>query len=200
MPARRVGFLAGRLALHAALEEAGFRASAEPILRDGRGRPVAAFAGAPPLSIAHTKRRAIAIVAMPGSCAAIGVDVEEVAEEGHARRAEALVRMAISPDELRLVQAADPALVEGPLALWCARESCVKAHALEVGWFGTALVVRAFERCAPFAEGASGHWRLELAFEDRAPTEAPMRAPTEAPMTAFAWRRDGAVFGAAVSA
>lgn len=186
-PARRAGFAAGRIALRRALTHAhGETMARGPVLRDARGRPAMAREAPPPCSIAHSRVRALAaaVGAVSRPCRGLGVDVEEIEPS----RAEALVRMAISAEELRLVQAVDATLVAGPLALWCARESCVKAHALEVGWFGTALVARAFERCGAFADGASDHWRIELALEDRAP------------MVAFAWRRDGAVFGAAVSA
>ncbi|MFM7050864.1 MAG: 4'-phosphopantetheinyl transferase family protein [Planctomycetota bacterium] len=190
-PARRAGFAAGRIALRRALTYAHGEAIARgAVLRDARGRPQLSSDAPPPCSIAHSRMRALAATAGAafgpgrGQCVGLCVDVEEIEPS----RAEALVRMAISAEELGLVRAADAALVAGPLALWCARESCVKAHALEVGWFGTALVARAFERCAPFAEGASDHWRIELSLDGRAP------------MSAFAWRRDGAVFGAAVSA
>jgi len=183
--ARQAGFAAGRVALRRALTHAlGGHAAREPVLRDARGRPAPRAAGVPPCSIAHSRARAIAALAPHGACAAIGVDVEEIEPS----RAEALLRMAISTEERALLASVDAALLAAPLALWCARESCVKAHALEVGVFGTALVVRHIAPCAPFAEGASDHWRLELALEGRAA------------MQAFAWRRDGAVFGAAVSA
>jgi hypothetical protein len=137
----------------------GGHAAREPVLRDARGRPAPRAAGVPPCSIAHSRARAIAALAPHGACAAIGVDVEEIEPS----RAEALLRMAISTEERALLASVDAALLAAPLALWCARESCVKAHALEVGVFGTALVVRHIAPCAPFAEGASDHWRLELA-------------------------------------
>lgn len=184
--ARRAGFASGRLALHAALAESADPASAtRAVLRDERGRPAPTWAGAPPLSIAHSRRRAFAGFAPVGSCAAIGLDVEEVDEH----RAHALVRMSLSPEETARVAADDPALLAGPIALWCAREACVKAHALEVGWFGTSLVARSFEPMpdpALLVEGAERAWRIEIAFEARTP------------FVAHAWQAREAVFAAAV--
>lgn len=184
--ARRSGFAAGRLALHAALAESADPAcAARPVLRDARGRPAPTWEDAPPISIAHSRIRALAGFAPRGSCAAIGVDVEEVDEH----RAHALVRMSLSPEENARVAAVDPAMLAGPIALWCAREACVKAHALEVGWFGTTLVARCFEAIsdpASLVEGAERAWRIEIAFESRAP------------FVAHAWQARDAVFAAAV--
>ena len=187
---RRTGFIAGRLALHAALAESDARAhAARPVLRDARGRPAPTWDGAPPISIAHSRSRAVAAVAPDGSCAAIGIDVEEI----DAHRAHALVRMSLSPAEVELVRASDAELVVGPIAIWCAREACVKAHALEVGWFGTALVARRFEPCdvpiepsasAPASDHAAKHapnraWRIEIAFEGGAIFQATAWAGTD---------------------
>ena len=174
---RRLGFLAGRIALRAAFAGLDPAVQAGPVLRDARGRPSAAWPGAPRISIAHSRVRAIAAVAPGASCEAIGIDVEEI--DGH--RAEALVRMSLSADELDRVRATDEALVAGPIALWCAREACVKAHALEVGWFGTALVATEFLRCADVVADATRSWTVAIAFESRAP------------MTAHAWESRGAV-------
>ena len=179
---RRTGFIAGRLALHAALGESDARAhSSRPILRDARGRPSPTWDAPPPLSIAHSRKRAIAMVAPSGSCAAIGVDVEEV----DAHRAHALVRMSLSDAEIALIRATDAELLQGPIALWCARESCVKAHALEVGWFGTSLVATCFEPCESPIENAIRAWRIEIAFES---------SPT---FIATAWATDEAVYACA---
>jgi len=182
---RRTGFLAGRLALHAALAASADAAhAAKPVLRDARGRPLPSWDSPAPLSIAHSRIRAVAAVAPRGACAAIGVDVEEIDEH----RAHALVRMSLAAEEVERVRANDAALLAGPIALWCAREACVKAHALEVGWFGTALVATRFEDAPPpFAEAERG-WRVEIALESRAP------------MLAEAWQSRGAVFAIAISA
>jgi 4'-phosphopantetheinyl transferase EntD len=182
---RRTGFLAGRLALHAALAASADAAHAsKPVLRDARGRPLPSWNSPAPISIAHSRIRAVAAVAPRCACAAIGVDVEEIDEH----RAHALVRMSLAAEEVERVRADDPALLAGPIALWCAREACVKAHALEVGWFGTALVATAFGPAAPpFADAERG-WRVEITLESRAP------------MVAQAWQSRGAVFAIAVSA
>jgi len=148
------------------------------VLRDERGRPHAAWNGAPRITIAHTRVRAVAAVAPAAACAAIGVDVEEL----DAHRAHALVRMSLSPEEIARVHTADDAMVAGPIALWCAREACVKAHALEVGWFGTALVATQFARCDNLVANAERSWMVEIVLDSRAP------------MTAHAWESRGAVY------
>ncbi|MFM1821984.1 MAG: 4-phosphopantetheinyl transferase N-terminal domain [Planctomycetota bacterium] len=191
--ARRAGFLGGRVALRAALGEAGSPEAARAVLRDDRGRPVASWPDAPPFSIAHTRRRAVALVATR-SMAAIGVDIEEI----DARRAEALVRKAFSGAELALLTGAaapsadashpieTPHPIEEPIAAWCAREACVKAHALEVGWFGTALEIRGFARTdAPAHLPGEAAWRISIA-----------HAGT--PLEAYAWREDGAILAVAL--
>jgi len=175
--ARRTGFTAGRLALHAALAESDAREhSARPILRDERGRPKPTWDNAPPLSIAHSRARAVALVAPVGSCMALGVDVEEI--DYH--RAQALLRMSLSEAEIALIRASDPELVTGPIALWCAREACVKAHALEVGWFGTTLIATRFAPSTPPIAGATRTWAVEIAFEGHAPFAALAWVGTEA--------------------
>jgi len=181
---RRTGFLAGRIALRSAFAAHDPLLAAGPVLRDARGRPLAAWGGAPRISIAHTRVRAVAAVARADACAAIGVDVEEI--DPH--RAHALVRMSLSADEAGRVRAADEAMLAGPIALWCAREACVKAFALEVGWFGTALVATRFEPCAAPAADAARAWSVEIAFE------------SHAPMRAVAWESRGAVFAFAMRA
>lgn len=175
---RRIGFLAGRIALRSAFAALDPALVPGAVLRDARGRPHADWSGAPRISIAHTRVRAVAAAAPLGACAAIGVDVEEL----DAHRAHALVRMSLSTDEAARVRATDPAMLAGPIALWCAREACVKAFALEVGWFGTALVATRFESCDPPAADAVRAWRVEIAFESH---EA---------MRAIAWESRGAVF------
>ena len=179
---RRAGFTSGRLALHAALAESEQRLhAAKAVLRDQRGRPMPTWPDAAPISIAHSRLRAIAAVCRSSACAAIGVDVEEIDEH----RAHALVRMSLSEAELTLVRTVDTAMLAGPIALWCARESCVKAHALEVGWFGTALVATRFDVCAPCIEGAERAWNLEISFE------------SQPPMRAHAWQSRDAIFAVA---
>jgi len=181
--ARRTGFTAGRLALHAALAESDARAhAARPILRDERGRPKPTWDGAPPLSIAHSRARAVAVVAPVGSCTTLGVDVEEI--DHH--RAQALLRMSLSEAEIALIRASDPELLTGPIALWCAREACVKAHAIEVGWFGSALRVRSLVPVEPRMPGAEASFEVEVEFESR---------PA---MRAHAWQANGAMFALAV--
>jgi|GEM_PF-1188036 len=182
-PARRDAFLAGRLAVHAALSEhRDTRAHRMPVLRDPRGRPQASWADAPALSIAHTRIRAVAAVATGREARAIGIDAEEI--EPH--RAEALRRMAISPEELALLAAVEERLLVTPFALWCAREACVKAHAIEVGWFGSALRVRSIAPAAARAPDAEASFDVEVAFESRPP------------MRAHAWQANGAMLAIAV--
>jgi len=179
---RRIGFLAGRIALRSALAASNPELVAGAVLRDARGRPHAAWPGAPRISIAHTRMRAVAAVAPIDACAAIGVDVEEI----DAHRAHALVRMSLSDEEIARVRATDSAMIAGPIALWCAREACVKAFALEVGWFGTALVAVRFDTCAPPVEGASRGWNVEIAFE------------AHPSMRAVAWESRDAIFAFAM--
>jgi len=180
--ARKDAFLAGRLAVHAALADAGdSRAHRMPILRDARGKPSASWAAAPPFSIAHTRIRAVAAVSRSAACHTIGVDVEEILAD----RAEALLRMAISADERALLVRVDARLLSAPLALWCAREACVKTHALEVGWFGSALRVTAMTPAADRAPDAEMSFDVEVQFESRPP------------MPAHAWIANGAAFAIA---
>ncbi len=177
--ARRDSFLAGRLAVHAALAEHGdSRANRMPILRDPRGRPQPSWADAPSLSIAHTRIRAVAAVSTQRSCKALGIDVEEI--DRH--RAEALLRMAISADERSVLAAVDPSLLIGPIALWCAREACVKTHDLQVGWFGSVLRVQSIEPVEPRVGEAEASWDLVICYESRPP------------MTAHVWQSHGALF------
>lgn len=180
--ARKDAFLAGRLAAHAALAEAGdTRAHRMPILRDARGKPSASWAEAPSFSIAHTRIRAVAAVSLNRGCRALGVDVEEILAD----RAEALLRMAISPEERGLLVKVDPRLLAAPIALWCAREACVKTHALEVGWFGSALRVTAMAPAPDRAPEAEMSFDVEVRFESRPP------------MAAHAWIANGAAFAIA---
>lgn len=181
---RKIGFLAGRIALRAAFAAHDPTLAAGAVLRDERGRPLAAWQDAPRISIAHTRVRALAAVAPTESCAAIGIDVEEI----DAHRAHALVRMSLSPAEIERVRNADDAMLAGPIALWCAREACVKAHALEVGWFGTALVATGFARCDSLVANAERSWSVTIELESRAP------------MTAHAWESRGAVYAFAMRA
>lgn len=178
---RRIGFLAGRIALRSALQAFDPALEAGPVLRDARGRPHAAWSGAPRISIAHTRVRAVAALAPADACDAIGIDVEEI----DAHRAHALIRMSLSPEEAERVRSAEPSMVAGPIALWCAREACVKAHALEVGWFGTALVATRFEACEAFIAGAERSWSVEIALA------------THDPMQAWAWESRHAIFALA---
>jgi hypothetical protein len=61
----------------------------------------------------------------------------------------------------------------------------VKAHALEVGWFGTSLVATRFEPCESPIETAIRAWKIEIAFES---------SPT---FIATAWATDEAVYACA---
>ncbi|MEJ8641396.1 4'-phosphopantetheinyl transferase superfamily protein [Streptomyces sp. MS1.HAVA.3] len=102
-----------------------------PIGNDPAGRPLA---GGPltrgfRLSIAHKDRIAVALAhpSLP-----VGIDVEPVASDP-----DALIRIALGPDELRLAErlAAHDAtgLPAALTALWCAKEAAAKAEGSGLG-------------------------------------------------------------------
>jgi 4'-phosphopantetheinyl transferase EntD len=178
-PVRREAFLAGRIVAHAALEAAGdSRAHRMPIIRDDRGRPQPTWSDAPAVSISHTKIRAVAAVALDRTCRALGIDVEEI----DAKRAEALVRMATAKEERAILTENDPMMLVSPIAMWCAREACVKAHGLDVGWFGSVLRLGRMEPVDALVPHAELSWNIEIHYE------------TRPPMHAHAWQSNGAVF------
>ena len=87
--ARRAPFIAGRLALRAALHAVDPALSMEPLLRTERGGPVvpAGVSG----SISHKQTRAIAVVA-PFPDHHVGIDLEHRPAAGDLRNAEASTR------------------------------------------------------------------------------------------------------------
>ncbi len=88
----------------------------------------------------------------------------------------------IKSDTAGLLAKVDPRLLSAPLALWCAREACVKTHALEVGWFGSALRVTSMTPVADRTPDAEMSFDVEVRFESRPP------------MSAHAWIANGAAF------
>jgi hypothetical protein len=61
----------------------------------------------------------------------------------------------------------------------------VKAFAIEVGWFGTALVASRFEEAEPIVDDAERAYEVTLRFE------------SNPPMRAHAWVSNGAVYAVA---
>ncbi|MER8095688.1 beta-ketoacyl synthase N-terminal-like domain-containing protein [Streptomyces goshikiensis] len=137
-PRARAPWLLGRIAAKDALRQLLWDGGAGPVFpvevqigNDPAGRPV--VMGAPAagvrLSIAHKDRLAVAI-AHPGRH--VGIDVEPVtADPG------ALIRVALTPEELRLAEelaARDATGLPAALtALWCAKEAAAKAHGTGLG-------------------------------------------------------------------
>ncbi|MFE3792631.1 beta-ketoacyl synthase N-terminal-like domain-containing protein [Streptomyces goshikiensis] len=137
-PRARAPWLLGRIAAKDALRQLLWDGGAGPVFpvevqigNDPAGRPV--VMGAPAagvrLSIAHKDRLAVAI-AHPGHH--VGIDVEPVtADPG------ALIRVALTPEELRLAEelaARDATGLPAALtALWCAKEAAAKAHGTGLG-------------------------------------------------------------------
>ncbi|MFJ5631082.1 beta-ketoacyl synthase N-terminal-like domain-containing protein [Streptomyces goshikiensis] len=137
-PRARAPWLLGRIAAKDALRQLLWDGGAGPVFpvevqigNDPAGRPV--VMGAPAagvrLSIAHKDRLAVAI-AHPGHH--VGIDVEQVtADPG------ALIRVALTPEELRLAEelaARDATGLPAALtALWCAKEAAAKAHGTGLG-------------------------------------------------------------------
>ncbi|MFD6469416.1 type I polyketide synthase [Streptomyces goshikiensis] len=137
-PRARAPWLLGRIAAKDALRQLLWDGGAGPVFpvevqigNDPAGRPVVggAQAAGVRLSIAHKDRLAVAI-AHPGR--RVGIDVEPVtADPG------ALIRVALTPDELRLAEelaARDATGLPAVLtALWCAKEAAAKAHGTGLG-------------------------------------------------------------------
>ncbi|MBT1187341.1 4'-phosphopantetheinyl transferase superfamily protein [Streptomyces sp. CJ_13] len=137
-PRARAPWLLGRIAAKDALRQLLWDGGAGPVFpvevpvgNDPSGRPVVggALAAGVRLSIAHKDRLAVAIV-HPGR--RVGIDVEPVtADPG------ALIRVALTPDELRLAEelaARDATGLPAALtALWCAKEAAAKAHGTGLG-------------------------------------------------------------------
>ncbi|HSZ82217.1 MAG TPA: 4'-phosphopantetheinyl transferase superfamily protein [Polyangia bacterium] len=151
LPARRVTWVGGRVALRAALADLGVVAPA--ILSTPRGAPLlpAGIAG----SIAHKRTLAVALAARTSGDVTLGVDVE----------IERAPRVDISPrvltaDERRRVDAlAAPARVREVLALFAAKEAVYKG--LDP-WLGRYVAFQEVE----LARGADG--ALDAGFTPRA--------------------------------
>lgn len=86
--ARRASFVAGRVALRAAIERADQVAASTPLLRDHRGAPLmpAGIVG----SLSHKRSVAVAVAASShahnGQRSTVGIDIEERHRTGHVRR------------------------------------------------------------------------------------------------------------------
>ncbi|MFD3556662.1 beta-ketoacyl synthase N-terminal-like domain-containing protein [Streptomyces goshikiensis] len=137
-PRARAPWLLGRIAAKDALRQLLWDGGAGPVFpvevpvgNDPSGRPVVggALAAGVRLSIAHKDRLAVAI-ADPGR--RVGIDVEPVTADP-----DALIRVALTPDELRLAEelaARDATGLPAALtALWCAKEAAAKAHGTGLG-------------------------------------------------------------------
>ncbi|MGR4881165.1 beta-ketoacyl synthase N-terminal-like domain-containing protein [Streptomyces sp. LARHCF249] len=137
-PRARAPWLLGRIAAKDALRQvlwdggAGPVFPAEvPIANDPAGRPRAEgpLTRGLRLSIAHKDRIAVAL-ARPGR--AVGIDVEQVTADP-----DALVRIALGPEELRLAEGLaareGTGLPAALTAVWCAKEAAAKAEGSGLG-------------------------------------------------------------------
>ncbi|MFC9294775.1 beta-ketoacyl synthase N-terminal-like domain-containing protein [Streptomyces sp. NPDC057011] len=137
-PRARAPWLLGRIAAKDALRQLLWDGGAGPVFpaevpvgNDPAGRPLAEgpLARGFRLSIAHKDRIAVAL-AHPGR--AVGIDVEPVTADP-----EALIRIALGPDELRLAEALaareGTGLPAALTALWCAKEAAAKAEGSGLG-------------------------------------------------------------------
>ncbi|MGP3689526.1 beta-ketoacyl synthase N-terminal-like domain-containing protein [Streptomyces sp. IBSNAI002] len=137
-PRARAPWLLGRIAAKDALRQLLWDGGAGPVFpaevpigNDAAGRPLAEgpLTRGLRLSIAHKDRIAVAL-AHPGR--AVGIDVEQVTADP-----DALVRVALGPEEVRLAERL--AACEGtglPAALtavWCAKEAAAKAGGSGLG-------------------------------------------------------------------
>ncbi|MFF3619493.1 beta-ketoacyl synthase N-terminal-like domain-containing protein [Streptomyces sp. NPDC002467] len=137
-PRAKAPWLLGRIAAKDALRGLLWDAGAGPVFpvevpigNDAAGRPLALgpLTGGYRLSIAHKDRIAVAL-AHPSR--PVGIDVEPVTADP-----DALVRIALGPDEIRLAERL--AAVDGtglPAALttlWCAKEAAAKAEGSGLG-------------------------------------------------------------------
>ena len=114
-PARRDAFVAGRMALRAAVHAVSPRLSHAPLLRTGRGAPLLphGLSG----SISHKRTRAVAIAAPHDETATdartgarVGIDLERRPHEDSARRPDdgrALARRILTPREQEGIAALD---------------------------------------------------------------------------------------------
>lgn len=138
VPRARAPWLLGRIAAKDALRQVLWDGGAGPVFpaevpvgNDPAGRPVAEgpLARGLRLSIAHKDRIAVAL-AGPGR--AVGIDVEPVTADP-----DALIRIALGPDELRLAEALaareGTGLPAALTALWCAKEAAAKAEGTGLG-------------------------------------------------------------------
>ncbi|MFG2875642.1 beta-ketoacyl synthase N-terminal-like domain-containing protein [Streptomyces sp. NPDC048337] len=137
-PRARAPWLLGRIAAKDALRQLLWDGGAGPVFpaevpvgNDPAGRPVpeGPLARGFRLSIAHKDRIAVALAHRDR---AVGIDVEPVTADP-----DALIRIALGPDELRLAEAL--AAREGTglpvalTALWCAKEAAAKAQGSGLG-------------------------------------------------------------------
>lgn len=137
-PRARAPWLLGRIAAKDALRQqlwdggAGPVFPAEvPVANDPHGRPVpeGALASGFRLSLAHKDRIAVAVA---HRSLAVGIDVEPVTADP-----DALIRIALTPDELSLAEALSAregtGLPGALTALWCAKEAAAKAAGTGLG-------------------------------------------------------------------
>ncbi|WP_406368429.1 4'-phosphopantetheinyl transferase family protein [Streptomyces sp. NBC_01546] len=137
-PRARAPWLLGRIAAKDALRRLLWDGGAGPVFpaevpigNDPAGRPLAEgpLTRGFRLSIAHKDRIAVAL-AHPGR--AVGIDVEQVTADP-----DALVRIALGPEELRLAERLaareGTGLPAALTALWCAKEAAAKAEGSGLG-------------------------------------------------------------------
>ncbi|KOY54090.1 type I polyketide synthase [Streptomyces sp. XY332] len=137
-PRARAPWLLGRIAAKDALRQLLWDGGAGPVFpaevpvgNDAHGRPVpgGALARGFRLSLAHKDRIAVAVA---HRSLAVGIDVEPVTADP-----DALIRIALAPDELALAEtlsAREGTGLPGALtALWCAKEAAAKAAGSGLG-------------------------------------------------------------------
>ncbi|MEU9081085.1 beta-ketoacyl synthase N-terminal-like domain-containing protein [Streptomyces sp. NPDC048357] len=137
-PRARAPWLLGRIAAKDALRGLLWDGGAGPVFpaevpigNDAAGRPLAEgpLARGHRLSIAHKDRIAVALA---DPARAVGIDVEPVTADP-----DALIRIALAPDELRLAEGlaarGGTGLPAALTALWCAKEAAAKAAGSGLG-------------------------------------------------------------------
>ncbi|WP_406513160.1 polyketide synthase dehydratase domain-containing protein [Streptomyces sp. NBC_00161] len=137
-PRARAPWLLGRIAAKDALRQLLWDGGAGPVFpaevpvgNDPHGRPVpeGALVSGFRLSLAHKDRIAVAVA---HRSLAVGIDVEPVTADP-----DALVRIALTPDELSLAEALSAregtGLPGALTALWCAKEAAAKAAGTGLG-------------------------------------------------------------------
>ncbi|MER6199205.1 beta-ketoacyl synthase N-terminal-like domain-containing protein [Streptomyces sp. NPDC001586] len=137
-PRARAPWLLGRIAAKDALRGLLWDGGAGPVFpaevpigNDAAGRPLAEgpLARGYRLSIAHKDRIAVALA---DPARAVGIDVEPVTADP-----DALIRIALGPDELRLAERlaarGGTGLPAALTALWCAKEAAAKAAGSGLG-------------------------------------------------------------------